>query len=103
MTPAQELYISIGRQLNAEESQMFGKPCFKINKKAFICFFEESCVFKLTGSNHSEALHMEGAIHFDPSGKNRPMKEWIQLPYTCHNHWEKFAASAFEYVNNTAG
>ena len=48
---------------------MFGKPCFKINGKAFICFFQNEMVFKLTGENHSEALSFDGTQLFDPSGK----------------------------------
>ena len=57
MTIEQEFYISIGQNIeHAEQSQMFGKPCIKINKKAFVCFFENEMVFKLTGDMHSEAL-----------------------------------------------
>lgn len=42
MTEEQELYIQIGEKLKgAEQSQMFGKPCFKINGKTFICFFQK--------------------------------------------------------------
>ena len=38
----EELFIEIGNKLkSAEKSQMFGKPCFKINGKAFICFFQD--------------------------------------------------------------
>lgn len=54
---------------------MFGKPCFKVNKKAFICFFQNEMVFKLFGEVHKDALSLDGSQLFDPSGKNRPMKE----------------------------
>jgi len=41
MTEEQKLYIEIGQKLkDVEESQLFGKPCFKIKGKAFICFFK---------------------------------------------------------------
>jgi hypothetical protein len=41
MIEEQELHIEIGQKLkDAEQSQMFRKPCFKINGKAFICFFK---------------------------------------------------------------
>ena len=84
MSQAGRLYTSIGQKLKGEESQMFGKPCFKVNGKAFVSFFQEEMVFKLTSQTHTEALALEGAQLFDPSGKGRAMKEWVQLPYAHH-------------------
>jgi len=100
MTEEQELYISIGQKLkDAEQSQMFGKPCFKKNGKAFICFFQNEMDFKLTGDTHSEALSLDGSQLFDPSGKKRPMKEWVQVPYDYNDKWKKFAKEAMKYVD----
>ena len=82
MTKEEIHYTSIGQKIkDAEQSQMFGKPCFKINGKAFICFFQNQMVFKLTGDTHSEALSLDGSQLFDPSGKKRPMKEWVQVNF----------------------
>lgn len=98
MTPEYEAYTEIGLRLKgAEQSQMFGKPCFKINGKAFMCFFDNQVVFKLTGNSHREALSLDGTQLFDPSGK-RPMKEWIQVPADYHAQWESFAREALNYV-----
>lgn len=95
----QDLYIAIGQETEgAVQSQMFGKPCFKINGKAFICFFENSIVCKLTGIKHQEALNLEGSVLFDPSGKKRPMKEWVQIPYSHKEQWKSFADVAYHYV-----
>lgn len=100
MTKEEEFYVSIGQKIkDAEQSQMFGKPCFKINKKAFVCFFQNEMVFKLTGETHSEALSLDGSQLFDPTGKKRPMKEWIQVPFECSNNWTEYAKSAMEYVS----
>ncbi len=82
----------------AVKGQLFGKPCFKINKKAFCCFFKESMVFKLNGTYHQNALSLDGAELFDPSGKNRPMKEWVQVPFHYKDQWALFAEKAAEYV-----
>jgi len=38
------------------ESQLFGKPCYKIGKKAFCCFHEKDMVFKLNGKSHEKHL-----------------------------------------------
>ncbi|MCK5847158.1 MAG: hypothetical protein KAG84_06950 [Bacteroidales bacterium] len=85
---------------NSVKSQMFGKPCFKINGKAFICFFQNEMVFKLTKETHSEALSFDGSELFDPSGKKRPMKEWVQVPYDYKDYWENFALQSASYVNS---
>ena len=99
MTKEEELYLSIGRKFkSAEQSQMFGKSCFKINGKAFICFFQNEMVFKLTANAHIEAIGLEDSKLFDPSGKNRPMKEWVQISCKHSNQWAKYAEEAIKYV-----
>ncbi len=100
MTIEEKLYISIGQNINdAEQSQMFGKPCFKINGKAFVCFFKNEMVFKLIGEKHSEALSLDGSQLFDPSEKKRPMKEWVQVSFDYSDNWKEYAESAKNYVS----
>lgn len=92
-------FIEAGKSIKkAEQSQMFGKPCFKINGKAFVCFFQDCMVFKLSGDDHKEALALKGSVLFDPSGKGRAMKEWVQVPYIHYKKWEKYAKAAAAYV-----
>src|SRR4051812_37682432 len=99
MSKEEELYLELGRKTKgAKESQLFGKPCFKVNGKAFICLFEKCMVFKLNGKHHKEALALDGSKLFDPSGKKRPMKEWVQVPYDYNDQWKKLTKAAFEYV-----
>ncbi|RQO31296.1 hypothetical protein DBR32_04845 [Taibaiella sp. KBW10] len=101
MTTEEAFYTSIGQSISeAEQSQMFGKPCFKINGKAFVSFFQDAMVFKLTGNTREAALQLAGAVLFDPSGKNRPMKEWIQVPYAHQSEWSRLAQEAFQYVKS---
>ncbi|MDF3026047.1 MAG: hypothetical protein K0S23_354 [Fluviicola sp.] len=101
MTTAEEAYLSIGQGLKgAIQSQLFGKPCFKAEGKAFVCFFKNAMVFKLSGDSHTEALCLDGTHLFDPSGKGRPMKEWVQVPFVYHDKWEKYAREALNYVNS---
>jgi hypothetical protein len=99
MSAEEQLYLETGRKLkDAVQSQMFGKPCFKINGKAFIAFFENCMVFKLSGDIHAEALNLKGSVLFDPSHKGRPMKEWVQVPYAHAPNWDKYAKAAIAYV-----
>jgi len=98
MGKQEEIYLRIGNKLETEQSQMFGKPCFKVNKKAYVSLFKECMVFKLTSDAHAEALSLDGSELFDPSGKNRPMKEWVRVPFEYQEQWEGFAKAAMDYV-----
>ena len=101
MTEEELFFNSIGEEIeNSIKSQMFGKPCFKIEKKAFVCFFQNEMVFKLRNEEHKEALNLEGSKLFDPSGKDRAMKEWVQVSFVYKNQWEYFAKASAEYVAN---
>jgi len=100
MNEQEKLFNSIGESIeNAAKGNLFGKKCFKINKKAFVCFFQDDMVFKLKGEAHSDALSLDGSKLFDPSRKGRPMKEWVQVPFEYKNLWEEFAKAAGEYVD----
>ncbi len=99
MTEEEKSFVSIGRALDGvEQGQMFGKPCFKTNGKAFICFFQNEMVFKLKGDHLKEALNLIGSKLFDPSGRNRPMKEWVQVSGSHSDKWTKYAAEALGYL-----
>ena len=56
-------------------------------------------VFKLKDKAHKEALSLDGSKLFDPSGKGRAMKEWVQVPFDYSDKWKRFATSAFDYVH----
>ncbi len=97
-----DYFLEIGNKLtDSLPGQMFGKPCFKLSGKAYICFFQNDMVFKLTGDVREEALELEDSQQFDPSGKKRPMKEWTQVPYRYKDKWEKYAKEALAYVKAT--
>lgn len=91
MTSAQKIFEKlIVNTDDAELSQMFGKPCGKLNKKAFIAFFEDEIVFKLGRENIEEwRLNLSDSKNFDPSGKNRPMKDWLQVSKKHKKHFKK--------------
>jgi TfoX N-terminal domain len=81
--------------------QMFGKACLKVNGKAFAALHQEILAFKLTGELHKKALSLKGAVLWDPSGKGRPMKEWVALPATESKHFKALAADALAYVQTS--
>jgi hypothetical protein len=103
MSPEEKGFAALGAAFpEAEPGKLFGKPCFKTGGKAFLCFFRGCAVFKLPLTEREEALSKVDAVLFDPSGKGRPMKEWVQLPFAGIADWHRFAAAAFGYVAASA-
>ncbi len=101
---ADELYQKIGEDLATENgviaSQMFGKPCLKHNNKAFAAFFKGHMVFKLGKENMAELkTKYPASVNWDPSGKNRPMKDWLQVSFEYHDDWKDLAIRAMDFVN----
>jgi hypothetical protein len=105
MSKAVAEYNTLVDNLSAVEGvtvdQMFGKACIKINGKAFVSQHNETIVFKLNGENHEKAIAIKGAVLWDPSGKGRPMKEWVALPPTERKHFKSLANAALAYVAAT--
>jgi hypothetical protein len=80
MTEAETQYHAIASvMLGSLRSQLFGKQCYKLDGKPYVCFFEDRMVFKIKGQTHERALQLDSSCLFDPSGKKRPMKEWVQV------------------------
>ena len=100
---SQATYDAIVAELVATSStvsgKMFGMPSLKINGKAFAGFYHGAMVFKLPPPQHTEALALSGAQLFDPSGRGRPMKEWVEVPFEHHSHWSALAQVALKYAD----
>lgn len=102
MSPANTLFKELGDKIeDTIEGHLFGKTCYKINGKAFICFFEDCIVFKLNPEQVEHALSLSDAQLFDPSKKGRPMKAWVQIPFIHQSQWPVFTKYALDYVANT--
>jgi len=95
-----EQLLRLQEHLGAERvsvSAMFGKPALKDhNGKAFACLLGGEVAFRLGRDNtaHADALGLDGAHLFDPSGKDRPMKDWVSVPAAHSGRWPEFAELA---------
>ena len=98
MQSYEELVATFSETAGISVSQMFGKACLKINGKAFIAQHLEVMIFKLSAPHHKRAMTLQDAVLWDPSGKGRPMKEWVALPASASTHFATFANAALEYV-----
>jgi hypothetical protein len=79
---------------------MFGKRALLANKKAFACLKGDDLAFRLGAGTaaHTAALALPGAHLFDPSGKDRPFKDWVSLPVTHVRIWGSYASTALSAI-----
>jgi len=96
----ESLIIYLGTAYDGKSGQMFGKKCIKINSKATVALYKEFLVFKLQGDAHAKAIALSGSSLWDPSAKQRHMKEWVQIPLKHKEEFKNFAKEAAEYVGN---
>jgi hypothetical protein len=79
-----------------EIAQMFGKPCSRLaGQKPVLSFFQDSMVFKLGVTRVQEVFATDAeTVPFDPSGKGRPFKDWVQVPQGADTDWHAFGLEA---------
>ena len=78
--------------------KMFTVLCIKTpNGKAAAMFWQDHIVVKLNEEDRAEALMLKGAQLFDPM-KGRPMKEWVQIPFSSNDKWKKYLLISAEGV-----
>jgi hypothetical protein len=87
----------VARTDDVQLSQMMGMPCVKRAGKMVAGFAASAgaMVFKLSDPDQRDAaLALDGAELFDPSGRGRPFKEWVQVPAAHADRWPEFAEAA---------
>jgi hypothetical protein len=80
-------------------STMFGMPTLKRNGKAIGGLWGDAMTFKLSPDALANALRLEGAQQFDPSGLGRPMKAWVVVPLAQSMEWERLAQLALAAID----
>jgi hypothetical protein len=101
---AEEKYDQIAETMESEHgarrAKMFGMPGLKVGKTAFAGLFGNDMVFKLGEGTaaHTKAMKIEGAQIWDPSGRDRPFKDWVQVPSASAGQWDMLAVQAFEHA-----
>lgn len=68
--------------------KMFGAVSLMVGGKAIGCLYGDAVAFKLGRESpaHAEALALPGAVLFDPSGMDRPFKDWVVVPLASAGH-----------------
>ena len=85
------------------QGKLFGHRCLKVVGKAFLVDFDGDLVFKLGREAMAAWLaDHENLNGFDPSGKGRPMKDWLQAPMAHSAHFQVWAEASMDFARDTA-
>ncbi len=78
------------------EANMFGMPALKVGGKAFAGLWEKQLVVKVGAPRAQELFKTKAGGAFDPSGRGRPMKEWIAITAPASQAKKKWLTLAQE-------
>jgi hypothetical protein len=75
---------------------VFGKQGLMLRGKSLGCRFGPGVALRLGAgtAEHTQALALEGAELFDPSARDRPMKDWVVVPAAHAAQWYDLALAA---------
>ena len=79
---------------------LFGARSLTIDGTAFACLKGDQLAVRLGADSvaYAEALDLDGAGMFDPSGKGRPFKDWVAVPHDHVAEWSRLAAAGLGLV-----
>ncbi len=85
----------VARNADVSLAQMMGMPAIKAGGKLVGGYWNGSMVFKLPDPEIRErALALPGAELFDPPDRDRPFREWVQVPAAHVDEWAGLAEHA---------
>ncbi len=92
MSDAAGAFDVLAESLGGEDlsqGKLFGHRCLKVVGKAFLVDFDGDLVFKLGRDAMAPLFEAHADLAgFDPSGKGRPMKDWLQAPSDDSDHFQ---------------
>jgi hypothetical protein len=96
---ADDAFDDLAEQLTGDgvsPKSVFGKRGLMYGGKALGCRFGAGVALRLIAGTpeHTAALDLAGAELFDPSGRHRPMKDWVVVPADFADQWYDLALAA---------
>ncbi|HUB76071.1 MAG TPA: hypothetical protein VL977_03395 [Solirubrobacteraceae bacterium] len=87
------------RDPEVSETQMMGMPALKLAGKLFGGRQGAELTLKIGRERAAELLAAGRARPFDPSGRGRPMKDWVLLGEPSAD-WSELAGEALRFVRS---
>ena len=103
MTPTEVLFAQAEAQFSdrpeVTRGKLFGHPCLSVQGKAFLVRCHDDLVFKLGRARATVLLEAHGELKlFDPSGKGRAMRDWVQAPVSFSDEVSAWSEASCAFV-----
>jgi hypothetical protein len=95
----EQYYEQVGQALaggGVKLSSMFGMKCLKFQRRPLACFDGTMMIFRLSESDVTYALNLEGAHRWVAMGKQ--MVNWIAVPWEAREEWHDLANRALSFT-----
>ena len=101
---AREIFERLADRFRAEHSVTEGtgfgsNPGLRVRGKIFAMLAHGALVVKLPADRVTGLVDEGVAERFD-AGKERPMREWAEVPAEHADRWDALAGEAFEFVGS---
>jgi hypothetical protein len=82
---------------DVERAVWFGTPAAKVEGRIFMCVWRGRLVARLGAEEVDQRVLSGDGVRFDPSGKGRAMKDWLESGAEPEG-WTELALSAFAFT-----
>jgi hypothetical protein len=86
---------------DVERAMWFGAPAAKVEGKIFLALWHGSLVARLGAEEVDHRVLAGQGVRFDPSGKGRAMKDWLEASAE-HAEWTELALGALAFTAPSA-
>ncbi|HWH92873.1 MAG TPA: hypothetical protein VNT03_03345 [Baekduia sp.] len=80
-----------------ERAVWFGTPAAKVEGKIFLALWRGRLVARLGAEEVDARVAVGAGVRFDPSGKGRAMKDWLEADAE-HDEWVELALGALAFT-----
>lgn len=80
-----------------ERCRWFGTPAAKVEGRIFVALWRGRLIARLGADEVDARVVAGGGVRFDPSGKGRAMKDWLEADAE-HDEWLELALGALTFT-----
>jgi hypothetical protein len=82
---------------DVEQALWFGAPALKVEGRIFVALRRGALLARLGADEVDQRVARRDGVRFDPSGKGRPMKDWLESTAE-HDQWVELALAALAFT-----
>jgi hypothetical protein len=82
---------------DVEKALWFGAPALKLDGKIFVALRRGALLARLGAEEVDQRVARRQGVRFDPSGKGRPMKDWLDSSVE-YDEWVELALGALAFT-----